>query len=119
MTFQMDYSSAKDAIIRKFTNYRNNRRRNATATVDEGDLLQAMKTAASALFDLKAFSNGRELFKKRMQPEIVARRSEILREKPNTHMIAAFQMAFKEMWERADKDLWEQRAGEESENIFE
>ena len=50
-----------DALVRKFTNYRNTRRRG----VDEIQTVQteALKAAAVAIVDLRTYSKGRNLFK--------------------------------------------------------
>ena len=57
----MTHAAAMDALVRKFTNYRNTRRRG----VDEIQTAQteALKAAAAAIVDLRTYSKGRNLFK--------------------------------------------------------
>ena len=78
-----------------------------------------MKAAASALIDLKTFSKGRSLFKRKKNSEILERRAEIMDENPNVPHIAAYQKALKQLWSEQDQDVWEAQAIGEVEDIYE
>jgi len=117
--WQMTLAIARETIIRKFTNYRNAKKRSSETRLTETDLYDAMKQAASALVDLKTFSKGRSLFKKNHFPQITTLRDTIVRETPSISRVGAFQKAMKVLWDGADQEYWETRAVGESEDIFE
>lgn len=78
-----------------------------------------MKQAASALVDLRTYSKGRQLFKKRNQKEIAELRDEMLRNDPSLKSIGAFQKALKTLWNDANQEYWEEQSIGEAEDIFE
>jgi hypothetical protein len=119
-TYQMSYANAREALLRKFTNYHNNQKRTAQAGLDSpaADTITAMNVSASALFDMKNQTSGRDLFRQEMEPDIMARRAEILKETPGLSPIAAFQKALKELWDRADQAVWAEEALVSSEDIY-
>ena len=78
-----------------------------------------MKSAASALVDLKTYSKGRTLFKKKRNTEILAKRAEIMAKDPSLPKIAAYQKALKQLWSNQDQDVWEARATGEANDIYE
>jgi hypothetical protein len=114
----MSRTEARIAIVRKFTNYRT---RNSKAPDDTQVLLEAMKVAASALFDLKSITKGRTLFKRKRYVEIIRRRDEIMLNDPLISQLGAFQKANKELWQEADQEHWEREASLEfnDDSIFE
>ena len=103
---QFDRSRAREAIVRKFTNYRNRNR----SKDQSNEAVEAMKDAAAALLDLKTSSKGRSLFKRRKFTEILDRRDQILESDPQIPAVAAFQKAYKQMWTDADQEYWEAQA---------
>jgi hypothetical protein len=113
---KFDYKQTLDTIIRKFTNYRNSRKRQMEGGTAE---IEIMKVAAAALVDLKSFSKGRSLFRRERREEILARRSEILENDPKATPVGAYQVSLKELWEAANQKYWEQRAAELSQDIYE
>jgi hypothetical protein len=113
----MSYSNAREALLRKFTNYHNNQKRN-TGLDSSTEMIAAMNVSASALFDMKSQTSGRDLFRQRMESDIMARRTEILNEVPGLSPIAAFQKALKELWDRADRAVWEKEAVASSKDIY-
>jgi hypothetical protein len=117
----MTIATARDAIVRKFTNYRNTYRRNQEEriTVTDRELLDTMKLAASALVDLKTFSKGRSLFKRRKHSDILKERDVIMLDDPNMSQVGAYQKALKLLWNDADQDIWEAQAQGEAEDVFE
>jgi hypothetical protein len=115
----MTLASAREAIIRKFTNYRNTYKRNQDERVTDRDTFDAMKLAASALVDLKTFTKGRNLFKKRNHTDILAKRDQIMGENPAISQVGAYQKALKLLWSEADQPFWEAQALGEAEDIFE
>ena len=89
----MSLATARETIIRKFTNYRNSFKRNSENRLTDTDLYAAMKQAASALVDLKSYSKGKNSFKKHKREEISTLRDRIMRESPGISRIGAFQKA--------------------------
>jgi len=115
----MTLATAKDTIARKFTNYRNNYKRKHENRLTDNDLYEAMKHAGSALVDLKSYSKGRNLFKKRHLDEISALRDDIVRNTPGISRVGAFQKALKTLWSKADQQHWETQAVGDVEDIYE
>jgi hypothetical protein len=111
----MSYANAKDTIVRKFTNYRANRKR---LNDERNEIAEALKKCAAALFDAKSFSKGRLLFKRRMLNEINAKRDELLRESPNMSKVGAFQKAWKTLWSETNQDYWDSEAISEAEDVY-
>lgn len=117
----MDVATARDTIIRKFTNYRGDLLRKEARTNPDLDAhaeMEAMKQAAAALIDMKSFSKGRSLFRKRKEDEIMALRDQI-QAIEHIPQVAAFQKAWKSLWNEADQDYWETQAVGELEDVFE
>lgn len=119
----MSYDSAKSTIIRKFTNHRNHDL--GVDKISSVKQFQALRDAAMALVDFKAFSKGKTLFKKRNNSFIMKRRDEIYNESLTNKdrslhipLVAAFQKALKELWNEADQDHWEQQAADDMEDVF-
>ena len=117
--WQMTLAVAKETIIRKFTNYRNNYKRKHEHRLTEVDLYEAMRQAGSALVDLKSYSKGRNLFKKRHFDEISTLRDDIVRKTPGISRVGAFQKALKTLWSNTDQQHWEAQAVGEAEDIYE
>jgi hypothetical protein len=69
-----------------------------------------MKLAAVALVDMKTFSKGRDLFKRRKASEILIRRDEIMLANPEISQVGAYQKALKQLWSDADQDWWDVQA---------
>ena len=113
----MDVASARDSIVRKFTNYRSNRKKPDASL--EQEMIDALKTAATALVDFKTYSKGKNLFKRRMSSEIMARRDEIIQANSDIPLIAAYQKALKQLWAECDQDYWEAQAVGEADDIYE
>ena len=114
----MTRASAIDALVRKFTNYRNSRKK----TTDENRASEdtdALKAAAAALVDLKTYSKGRNLFKERNNAEILAKRDLLMEENPKLSRVGAFQKALKELWHDADQEFWDAQATSEADDIYE
>jgi CHASE3 domain sensor protein len=97
---------AREAIVRKFTNYRNRNK----AKDQSQESIETMKETAAAFLDIRASTQGRSHFKRRKFTAILARRDQILEEDPGLPQVAAFQKAFKEMWNEADQEFWEEQA---------
>jgi len=115
----MTIASAREIIIRKFTNYRNSRKRNDDKNAVDREIIESLNTAASAIMDLKAFSGGKRLFKKECHNEIAAKRDELVEDDPELPLVAAYQKALKTLWDNADHDFWENKAGDIIEDIYE
>lgn len=112
--------SARDMIVRKFTNYRNHMKRiQKTDSASADDLIESMKRAASALVDLKSYSKGKALFKKKTHTKIAVLRDSLLRNNPNLSRLGAYQKALKQKWSEADHEYWEVKAIGEAEDIYE
>jgi hypothetical protein len=77
-----------------------------------------MKEAAKALVDLKTFSKGRNLFKKRKHIEVIAKRDELISNNPEISKIGAYQKALKQLWANADQEFWEAQAIGEVQDIY-
>jgi G3E family GTPase len=128
MILKLTLAAARESIVRKFTNYRNQKLRSETCSCGnsnstrEGDehskLVESMKLAASALIDMKTFSKGRNLFKVKQWDEIVRRRGDIMKEDPSMPKVSAYQKALKELWFAADQDWWEAQAAGELEGVY-
>lgn len=120
----MTSASARDSIVRKFTNYRNTRKKliadphGGIHSCECAEIAEGLKTSASAIFDLKSFTKGRSLFKERKNDEILDRRDQIMEEEPSLPQIAAYQKALKQLWVEADQDWWEAQAVDLTENIY-
>lgn len=82
---------------------------------------EALKEAAASLVDWKAITKGKTLFKRRNRAEINKQRDEILSDEDNSRLpkVAAFQIALKELWRNADQEMWEERATEDRDDVFE
>jgi hypothetical protein len=114
----MTMSKANNAILRKFTNERFRYKGEGSNTHKQET--DALKTAASALFDLKSVTKGRNLFRRKKYGEILQRRDSIVREDPSLGFAGAFQRALKELWQEADQDYWEREGSEANDNsVFE
>jgi hypothetical protein len=112
----MTRTDAKESIVRKFTNYRNNRKEKPD---DRHTEIEALKNVASALLDLRSFSKGKALFKKQKKREILERKALLMADDPTIPPIGAFQKATKQLWDEADQDRWEAQAGSDADEIFE
>lgn len=112
---------ALDTIVRKFTNYRNHERRSGDFAVSEHQMYEALKEAGAALVDWKAITKGKTLFKRRNRAEINKRRDEILSNEANSRLpkVAAYQIALKELWRDAKQEMWEERAIDDRDDVFE
>lgn len=115
----MNVEDARTTIVKKFTNHRNH-----CVNVDKISsvkMYQALREAAAALVDYKAFSKGKSLFKRRNLDTIIERRNSIYSDSLNTDsplpLISAYQKALKELWNEADQDHWERSAADEPEDI--
>lgn len=115
----MNVESARSTLIRKFTNHRNH-----DVGAEKSNTVKmytALREAAAALVDFKAFSKGKALFKRQRMDAIMARRNEIYKEyladEHELPLIAAFQKALKELWNGTDQDQWETQAADEPEDI--
>lgn len=75
--------------------------------------------AASVLYDLKTATKGRSLFKRNKYDEIIKRRKEIIDDQPSMSQVGAFQMALRELWEKADQEYWERKGSDSSDFVFE
>lgn len=120
----MGIDSARTTILKRFTNHRNHDM--AIAKVSSDSKLQlALKEAATALVDYKAFSKGKALFKKRNSEALIARRNALysetlLQDDESVHLplVACYQKALKEMWNECDQQHWEAQAADEPEDIY-
>jgi hypothetical protein len=81
--------------------------------------VEALKALAAALIDLKTYSGGRALFRKRNHQQIKVKKESLLAADPHLGSIGAFQKAQKLLWEEADQDLWEDEAVAEGKDIYE
>jgi hypothetical protein len=115
---QLDFKQATEIIIRKFTNYRNSRKKNLAALDDRGYEVETMKAAAAALVDWQAYNKGRACFARRNHETICKRRNELLAANATTSLVGAFQMARKELWGEADHEVWEKKALEDANDIY-
>lgn len=113
----MTHATAMDALVRKFTNYRNTRKRGTDETHTAH--IEALKSAAAAIVDLKSYSKGRNLFKMQHNTEILAKRDELLEENPSLSQVGAYQKALKELWLSTDQEFWEAQAASVAEDIYE
>src|ERR1700754_4306499 len=113
----MTSTTALDALVRKFTNYRNTRKR-YTDDARESDK-EAMKASAIALVDLKTYSKGRNLFKMRNNAEILEKRDILMLKNPKLSQVGAYQKALKELWSEADQESWEAQASSDADDIYE
>ena len=86
---------------------------------DRSTEIEALKAAAAALVDLKAFSKGRNVFKREMHDAIVSRKTSIMLGHPDISAIGAYQKGLKELWDEADQEAWEEKAANEGKDIFE
>ena len=102
------------AIVRKFTNYRNTRKKQLDDRVVE---LEAIKNAAAALTELKAYSNGRDVFRQEKHSEITERKKELMHTGEVTSGVGAYQRAVRELWEEEDQDYWEEKAAEYGKDV--
>lgn len=109
----MTNSTAREAIIRKFTNYRKNKADNDSAEAN------AMRYAADLIANFQSYSKGQSLFKKRKHNEIRARRNELCLADPGLAQIAAYSKAVKQLWaEEVDHAHWESQAREIGDEVF-
>jgi hypothetical protein len=111
----MTKASAHTTLVKKFSNYRANRLKGKH---EENSEIDAMRAAASALIDLRSFSNGKHLFQKRNKVNIALKRDQLKQAKPELASIAALQMATKQLWAEANQDYWEAQATEQSDDIY-
>ena len=111
---------AKETIVQKFTNTRNSWKRNSHGEnrVSERELHDAMVSAANALVDLKSFSKGKSLFRKKNENEIIEKRNVLVNSPINMSPIGAYQKALRILWSEADQDKWEAKAAGELEDIY-
>lgn len=116
----MTVDIARATIIRKFTNHRNHDLA-GSEKISDVKMYTALKDAAVALVDFKAFSKGKALFKQRNMDAIIARRNvlynEALGDGQDLPLVAAFQKALKQLWNGADQDYWEHEAADEPEDV--
>lgn len=119
----MSIETARSTIIRKFTNHRNYEL--GVESTNGAKQVQALKDAAVALVDFKAFSKGKARFKKQNISHIMKRRDELYKESlkhddKSLHLplIVAFQKALKELWNNADHEHWEMQAADDAEDIY-
>jgi hypothetical protein len=111
---QLSYKETHKAIVRKFTNYRNTRKR----LIDDRTLeIKALQEAAAALVDLKSVTSGRDLFKEEMHSDIVSRRTMILLKDPDMSKVGAYSKALAELWSEADREEWEAKAKNISKDV--
>lgn len=114
--------SMRESIMRKFTNYRT-RNRN---TGDQGpepkckwDKQELLERAANAIIDMKSFTKGKSLFKRRKHAEILEKRDLILSKTPGCSQIGAYQKSLSMLWSDADQEWWENRASSEKDEQYE
>jgi hypothetical protein len=107
-----------EAIVRKFTNYRNYERVKQKIT-GKTKATDTINNAAATLLELKAFSKGRDLFKEENHSQITVRKTEILLSGEVTSSVGAYQRALRELWEEADQEDYEKRAKTARKDIFE
>lgn len=116
----MTIDVARATIIRKFTNHRNHDLA-GIEKISDVKMYNALKEAATALVDFKAFSKGKALFKQRNMEAIISRRNDLyntaLAEELDLPLVAAFQKALKQLWNSADQDYWDQQAVDEPEDV--
>jgi hypothetical protein len=110
----MDYTAAKDAILRKLANYRYAR----SEAPDVDEKVAAYRKTASALADFKSYHTGKSLFKVDMHDQIIELRDKIRKEKSQISAIGAYQMAFKQLWEQEDQHSWDELASVKAKDIF-
>jgi hypothetical protein len=114
----MSSESARTAVIRKFTNYRN-LHKNETTSSGENTEVAAMREVANQLADFRTYSKGRTVFKLRKHNEIRARQEALCRADPSLAPIAAYSKAVKQLWsEEDDHGYWEAEARELGDDIF-
>lgn len=112
----MTYQQAITTIIRKYTNYLNRARQNENGHTNTA----AIKAAANSLVDLKTYSKGKTVFKKRKHEQIHARQQKLMETNPTLPRIGAYQSALKQLWaEEEDHDYWEAQAKATADDIFE
>lgn len=133
----MDLKEARTIIIRKFTNYRNKEMERSSSGVNDRKMHSAMLEAGSALADFQITSKGRALFKQEMNEAIIKRRDAMFLEQvastgdsddeglgddtseKRLPLIACYQKALRELWEREDQETWEERAADVPEDVHE
>lgn len=137
---QMDTKEARKIIIRKYTNYRNREQERLVSGVTDRKYMRALEEAAAALVDYKVISKGKSLFKRERHESIIRRRDEIFLAHTNNvsmdvdddddegssdgqhqplPLVACYQKALKELWEKEDQRYWDERSADEPEDIFE
>jgi hypothetical protein len=104
--WQLDYKQAVHAIVRKFTNYRNSRKRLMDDRTAE---VEAMKEDTAALVDLKPVSKCRAHFAKANQEQIRARRIEILAVSPCSSLVAHLKHLYKNCGQKQIKPCGKKR----------
>ena len=77
------------------------------------------KLAADALIDMRSFTRGKSLFRKRKERAILTRRDELMLANPKISKIGAYQKALKELWASADQESWEKKGVSELEDKYE
>ena len=117
----MTLGMAKETIVRKFTNYRNKIKRSNldTETVSQRELIDSSNSAATALIDFQKVNRGKDCFKKQMHGKIALLRDKLMSEDPSLSKVGAYQRALKMLWSEADQDVWEAKAGDEVNDVFE
>ena len=83
------------------------------------ELIESSNLAASALVDFQKVNRGKICFKKHMHKEITTLRDKFMREDENISKVGAYQKALKELWIKADQDVWDSKAAEETLDIYE
>ena len=74
----MSLATARETIVRKFTNYRNKYKNEEGDPSLNLDVSEKMQDAASALVDLKAYGKGKRMFRRHMLDDINARKDAIV-----------------------------------------
>ena len=109
-------SEARQALLRKWSNYRHTKIDMSSSP--NAPQVAALKAAAAALCDLKAYSKGKSLFKERNEARIKTRQNQILGQNPSMSQIGAYQTALKELWRQEDQESWEAQADASTEDIY-
>jgi len=115
----MSLATARETIVRKFTNYRNKHKDEDEGSARHQETMEKMEASAAVLVDFRSYSKGKRLFRKRMYDDIVAKRELLQEQDPSLCQIAAFQKALKSMWDNADQDYWETQAAGDPDDIYE
>lgn len=91
-----------------------------SGAVSEVNMYQALQKASSALLDWRTSSKGRAAFARRMEKEITKRRDEIYEnENEEKHpLVACYQIALKELWNKADQNYWETQGMADPDDIY-